>query len=781
MQCHFHGFFTLDLPFFTKSEEGEVTFKFEAYQDAKLDGALVSKEYTAKVVPPKATGVKQTAWDTFEVTFEGNIEAGGYYADVKSWETEQAGVANDVYYKVSSIKVPFSSVKKSTPKENVLTVKMYGAFNPGTEYFVDIAGKTFSFVAAGNEAKDVTDLVITTTKATVATTTTIKYKLLNAAGIDITETALPGGSITFSGTPTSTSDYLDTLGTVYFAAVGDSVEVTGTFTYYDPDDNYSAKTTTGKGTIVGVASAATVLVSSEYSISKAAEGWVNSGAGVHTLKMNDAAVLYGKITLKTGDNDPVDYVIGDAMSEYNDAVLSVAVADEHYAMAQGTSGDGGERLDGVNKGRTSVLVFYTNDEGKNVVLTSWAIEVVDARRAASISATAKNATTSTPYLNYAEATDTLKIKVTVKDQYGDDWRTGVAGVTLTERQGTATAANLTAGFAGTTNTDIVIGNADFTGAPASEKSVSYDVKLDGTNLATAVSFKVKDATINAAASNVKYQPVISSTTIDTTLKTSQTYYSGVSGDASAKLVKLVDNYYYGGLEDFTMIPGAPVAAYDGQTYGIGAAATGSAFVARLLRNNSNIVAGNLVNGTNSTTNALGTARANIDDYHRNILLSNNISQTTTAGNMSIDFQVFNTGNKLAAGTYQVSFFKVTKAAVADTRVTVVPLGTVGLTVSDNQAAPTAVQLAQTTTRSIATATATADVLAIVNENYEFWWKGHQYTATNVSFKQNGAELYIYSVAVGVNGGAVGDLYSYDFEESYDIPVTIGELITLVQP
>ena len=349
---------------FVKDEIGDVTIKYEAYQSAKLDKALVSKEVKAKVVAPTPTAIKQTAHNAFELTFDSNIEAGGYYANLKDWETEQAGVANDIYYKLNDVKVPFSSVKATTPKENVLKVTMYGSFVGGETYYVQIAGKTFDFEAAGNTAKYVTALEFTSSTALVNTNAKIKYKLLNAVGIDITDTALVDGSIEFETKDTDKA--FVTENTIYFYKVGEKANVTGTFTYYDVDDNYKAYPTTNSAVLTAVEQAP-VYKTATWSINKTSLVGGNGGwacwNGQDYLPLGDDDSYVNVYATFTVGSDDYDIILG-GLIPVIEKPLKVKVADEHYAMiTNNLNGD----LQPVKAGATSFLLYYTTDDEKDIV------------------------------------------------------------------------------------------------------------------------------------------------------------------------------------------------------------------------------------------------------------------------------------------------------------------------------------------------------------------------------------------------------------------------------
>jgi len=548
---------------FTKSEEGEVTFKFEAYQDAKLDGALVSKEYKAKVVPPTPEAVKQTASDAFVITFNQDIEVGNYYADLTDWETEQAGVANDIYYKINDVKVPFSSVKSTSRSEKDLTVKMFGAFVPDTTYYVDIAGKTLEFKAAGNGAKDVVAIVFTKNTAVVDTDAALGYKLLNGAGIDITATAENAMNGNLEFTTDSAVASLDNAGrTIYFGNIGDKATVKATYTFYDPDDNYTAKTTTQTAEITAVAGAATEFVSADYSIGAAVS------KGIHNLKMNDGAQTVAvNAKFKVGTNT-YTYHLGEAPFGTG-TELKIKVADEHYAVSTNDTD-----IEGVNQGKTSLILYYTNASGKDVVITVLPFEVVAERKATSISASMTNGYTGSIYLNTNTAAgDTYNFTINVKDQYGDLMPVENAEVKLRDGAPTNTGLKATltdgAGNAFTTAQYGIDGNVTdlLDAAPITdEKSVAYTVKANG--LTTVVSFKVKDAGDDTGAT---LSVSSSATAMNTGLTTYS--YSGNCKDITLTVNKMSGSYWTGLSEiNFTDKP-ITTAGYDLQDYVAGAPAT----------------------------------------------------------------------------------------------------------------------------------------------------------------------------------------------------------------
>jgi hypothetical protein len=768
---------------FKKAEIGDVTFKYEAYQSAKLDKAMVSKEYKAKVVPPTPQEAKQTAWNAFDIIFDQDIEAANYYADLKDWES-QDGVANDIYYKIKDVKVPFSSVKATSRDKNVLTVTMFGSFVPDETYYVSIAGKTLEFKALGNAAKDVTDIVFTSNEALVATNAKIKFKLLNAAGIDITDTALAdvNGSISFTTADTSKATIFDD--TIYFYTVGDTANVKGTFTYYDADDGYKAYPTE-KSTVIKAVQLTSTLVSTVWSINSVAVDGINWGwkawNGHTVLPLEDTDAYVDVVATFAYGSDTADIALGGTIPVINKA-LKVKVADEHYAMVKDPTqaADNGVLatgdLVGVKKGATSFLLYYTDDQLNDVVLASIPFTVGEERKPATLTASAANDNTGMPFLNAdkvngAENTDdTITIGITLKDQYGANFAaTHVVTADLTERSGSASDIGGTDAYYGKAIAwnAVQIAGSDFPGASATtEKVVSFDVKAAG--LSTVVSFRVKAAG-NYVDGTSSVVPFASGTSIDTQLTTtrSTTYCK----DQEVHL-NYMNGSYFAGRVKFYLTDKDVLTTKDLSDYAtaIGGAldntlwngATGAAYVAKVLHGSTTLATQTADQGL--LIKSTGTVYQN-DRLHVVNLRDSITVNAVSRASFELDFDAYNGNNqKLHSGSYTVMFYKITDDGSAANQCVVTPVGSKTITVTDSQTYPSVKQKSQTIT---------ANTLAGINAAYEFKWNDAVVNANGFNTKDDSAAgVYVYDAAIPVG------CWAGTQNTNYTLVVKIGELLNV---
>lgn len=759
---------------FAKSEEGDVTIKFEAFQGdkaGKLNGATASKEIKGKVVPPTAVSVKQTASDAFTLTFDQDIEAGDYYKDLKDWEVTD-GIANDIYYKVSDVKVPFSSVKATSRDKKELTVTMFGNFVPDTTYFVDIAGKTFEFKAAGNGAKDVAAIVFTKNTATVDTDAALGYKLLNSIGVDITKTAeyAMNGSLEF--TTESTVASLDNAGrTIYFGTVGDKAVVKATYTFYDPEDNYTAKPTVQTVEITAIAGSSTEFVSADYSIGAAVS------KAVHTLKLGDATVVVNVNAKFRNGSNTYTYHLGEAPFG-NNTELKVKVADEHYAMSTDDS-----HIEGVNTGKTYLLLYYTNANGDDVVITTLPFEVVAARKATSIVATMTDYYSGTNCLNTEDgAGDQYKFVVTVKDQYGD--KLPANGIEVELRNGAPTDSGLdenlnNAGLSFQTNTNNIGDVTDLltsaTAGVEAEKSVAFTVKAN--NLTTVVSFKVKAVDAHSGAT---LSVGSSANGMDTALVN---YATSGNCDDITLTVNEMSGSYWTGLSDvyFTHL-GISNTGKDIDEYVAAVTPTGTAVVATIKYSGTTLP-------TSADNLSITTKNITVNQKYGVVVDLANHFANDGAGTVTMSTYDAGNDNKIPGGTYTVAFYKLTDTTAGDHKLTSwKSIGTKALVISDSQVLPEKTQELQAITTDVSTLAGVAPTIgnataiAAVQEAYKFTWNGVELDdncVVGVDYKvSSDGRLYVYSALINVKAALLesGNIYANGTAADYNFVVKIGELL-----
>ena len=301
---------------------GEVTFTAKAFQSTKYPATTAKKEIKVSVANPAPTAVKAVAAEAFELTFEANVEE--IYKDAKSIATDA------IYYVINDTKIPFSAVKEVKATGNTVKVTMYDTFAAGTEYFVALAdADALSFQIAGNAGKDVVGIKILTSTAVVdnGKAQDIKYALYNADGVDITTTAKADLNVNISleAAAGTTNAYVSGE-TITMYTVGDVAEVSATFKYYDPNNNYTATTYTDTVKITAVAPSPYAYAGFVYTIDNGANGITMTYSNPKKYFALDQGAVFQAILKYTKDNASYTYIAGKD-NLYNGKALVAKVAD----------------------------------------------------------------------------------------------------------------------------------------------------------------------------------------------------------------------------------------------------------------------------------------------------------------------------------------------------------------------------------------------------------------------------------------------------------------------
>ncbi len=309
----------------------------------------------------------------------------------------------------SDVKVPFTGVNTVKATGNTVKVTMFNNFTAGTEYFVVINEcEPLSFKIAGAAAKDVARIAITKTSIVKDVETDPEVRLYNADEVDITESIKAAGLYTIDLKSSDDVKLYPSGGKVNMYNVGDTADLTATFTFYDDKDNYTPHPYTDTKKIVCIAAATAVKTGLVYTIGGSKDN------PKHYFALGDNLTFQAWLK-ETLNGNTVDRQVG--KDDFGSVGATYArVADTSIAMITGVNGAGAGVYDivGNQKGSTYVFICYTDGSGNEVIFDTCAIEVREARYANTVTAT-----TSRSNLN-KDAGD-LTITAIVKDQYGDPY------------------------------------------------------------------------------------------------------------------------------------------------------------------------------------------------------------------------------------------------------------------------------------------------------------------------------------------------------------------------
>ena len=392
----------------TFKKAGTYTIKAETYQTSTYKGTIQSKSFTVTVKgedkpEPTATPTpvaskltaKQTALDTVEITGFANP------ADIKAADLE-------IYYEIADTKIDWTLIKEVKADGDKLIVTMYSDFTGDLEYKIGKKGdkdiQPGSFKAITATEKDIASIGVTTNKVLVDELTKVEIKYYNKDKIDITKNV--EGKV-FPNI-TLISDTYDAY------ASGDQVcllkaNIAAKFeisVYIGQDDRGEAINRKGDFTVV--------------SYQPQPQGFI------YTVKEDNGTYLKDTDTLSTSFALNATNPVIEVLFKYVDATGKVAYrtiaeegitkiepADKTILFMGGQSPTGGYYLK-PNKSGTTTLLFYKGDTLVPNVTAK--VTVLGEAKASAVTATLSKTTLNVN----AMLGDKLEIKVTVKDQYGNE-------------------------------------------------------------------------------------------------------------------------------------------------------------------------------------------------------------------------------------------------------------------------------------------------------------------------------------------------------------------------
>ena len=283
---------------------------------------------------------------------------------------------------------------------------MFNNFAAGTEYFVVINGSDpLSFTIAGDTAKDVARIAITKTSIVKDVETDPDVRLYNKDEVDITESIKAKGLYTIDLKSSDDVKLYPSGGMVNMYNVGDTADLTATFTFYDDKDNYTPHPYSDTKKSVCIAAATAVKTGLIYTVGGSKDSPKHYFALGDKLKFQ--AWLQETLNGTTNSRQVGKDDFGSVGATY------ARVADTSIAMITGTTtGAGVYDIVGNQKGSTYVFICYTDGNGNEVIFDTCAIEVRDARYPNTVTATVSRS-------NLNKDAGDLTVTAIVKDQYGD--------------------------------------------------------------------------------------------------------------------------------------------------------------------------------------------------------------------------------------------------------------------------------------------------------------------------------------------------------------------------
>ncbi len=719
---------------------GEATFTAKAYQSAKYPAATQSKTIKVTVGNPVPTEIKVVASNAYELKFAEDVEALGLFKDAKS-------IAEDAcYYMSSDVKVPFTGVNTVKATGNTVKVTMFNNFTAGTEYFVVInESEPLSFKIAGAAAKDVARIAITKTSIVKDVETDPDVRLYNADEVDITESIKAAGLYTIDLKSSDDVKLYPSGGKVNMYNVGDTADLTATFTFYDDKDNYNPHPYTDTKKIVCIAAATAVKTGLVYTIGGSKD------SPKHYFALGDELTFQAWLK-ETLNGNTVDRQVG--KDDFGSVGATYArVADTSIAMITGVKagvggGPGIYEIVGNQKGSTYVFICYTDGSGNEVIFDTCAIEVREKRYPSSITASVNRS-------NLNKDAGSLTVTAIVKDQYGDPITTTIPTWTQLEQSKDKGTLNTTGGSApafslnnaneGKYTMDLNYA-ANFT-AGAKEGAVVLTIQAGNQSNKPNVQFSVASKTNNAPTA---YDFAADKASVDTALK-----LKTAKTNVTVALTGTKDGYY---VKD-QAIAGVTKLDANGAVAGTFAA----------------VLSGNEAIPTNSTVSGSGFVldikkdgkrldlNANIADgvaVKYNAFFDSN-SIDVSDGKVILASHVVDTGviYKLPNGNYSFELYVVTNGKIGAIR-------RVNVAVSDSQVIPTFTKKEQSITKAGGTAAAC----------FEFKFDGQ--TQANIAVADSTTNGYgadktfvkkiNVTISVAADNGSLAGTYT--------IPVTVNTLL-----
>ena len=458
----------------TGVKAGKVTITAKAGKTTK------TVDMEVKTVIFKA--VKQTKVDTLEAVVAGKT------SDIK---------ASDVVItnKTTSIVNPVKSVSVDKNDATKVTIVTFAKMTDGKDYTVAIDGTTKEFTATNNTVASVS---VNPTTIPYATETEISMVAKDANGVVLTDakygTTVPGYTFTITTSNGYTSGHA-----LYLAKKGDTATANIVYHSGKYDENGKETGNIESGDIVITAGDQEVVTVNNFNVRVGDAGKSYDAIADNTkIAAGETKTAYFKIlNSKAKEIANTDYQNYTVESSNKDVMLvngALSATSKYVTITPVATG-------------TAYLVVKTTKD--NTVVATVAITIVDARKASSLVLDKTSATLS----NTTNVSDSAKVAVTLKDQYGND---------MSKKTATVKCVNVSTGAdaVDTVNKNIAskyfdattAGEVTFNGTGVTAGTYTYTVSVKADNNTTFT--KTVVITVQKPEGTVSYNLVLSANTVD---------------------------------------------------------------------------------------------------------------------------------------------------------------------------------------------------------------------------------------------------------------------------
>ena len=508
----------------TFKKAGTYTIKAETYQTSTYKGTIYSKSFTVTVKgedkpEPTVTPTPVASKLSAKLTALDTIELSGV-ADAASIKTSDI----KIYYEVLDTPIDYTMIKELKADGDKLIIVSYADFTGDLEYKVSVKGDAYtpaSFKAISATEKDIASLGISTNLVQKDIPTKLDIKYYNKDKIDITKSV---ADKVFPNVTLVTNTYDAYASGTEVCLLKAKTPVVFEVSVYIGQDNI--------GNAIYVKDKVTVVADEPQP-----QGYI------YTVKEETGTYLKETDTLSTSFAYNATKPVIEVLFKYYDAatgkttyhtlaeegITKIKPADESILFIGGQSATGGYYLT-PNKTGTTSLLFYKGDTIVSGV--SAKVTVLSEAKAASVSASLSKATLNVNSM----LGDKLEIKVTVKDQYGNEIKGQPITIEQTEQTKNSTGI---ANFGAFVDGVLVVNGSDIVLNTNNKRGTIQAVIKSGSGQYT-IQFQVadvEDATDAVLTSN----PEQNSMTLKTGIKEGdvkpETYTLSIQSKAGAYTVK----------------------------------------------------------------------------------------------------------------------------------------------------------------------------------------------------------------------------------------------------
>jgi len=450
---------------------GEATITAKSVQTEAKNVATTEEETIKVTVKAEGiTAVKQTTSKKVELT------VGSDLSEVIKAETLVVAPTT------ASVQTPIVKSVKWNDEKTVATVEFYTELTDKEAYAISVTGNDdlkAEFVASVGEVAAIT--IANPATALVNTATEIKYTLTDANGVEVS--AKTGANVTFEVIENDLNGYTAD-GKVTVFEKGKTVVIQAVYhtnTYTTEGEEVVIKS--NAFVVTGVDKVDATLKTVKYTISKnTVTDWDNYTENLRVTMEDNTQ----KIQAYVKDSLDTEYKTADAFKFESMDETKVIVNEDGtlFPVAEGTA---------------YVKVTVKDTEKSFLVKVTVAGKV----KVASLALDTYNATLS----HVAAADDEVKVKLTVKDQYGNDYKFATSDVTVKLSDGT----ELTNGEYSIDGDTITFVGKNF--AVDANKTKNFAVKVTIGDYSRVITLTVKDSTLDAT----NYKLVVSDTSFDMAL------------------------------------------------------------------------------------------------------------------------------------------------------------------------------------------------------------------------------------------------------------------------